>query len=74
MSRAIEGEACVEDERRSGTCPAKEEQCAPHACIHARTKTRPRSPTHTPYLHARMVGRIVVIFWSDGVVARESSL
>ena len=54
MSRAIEGEACVEDERRSGTCPAKEEQwrALTHAFTHAQKHAHDRPRTH----HTRTQG------------------
>ena len=71
-------EACVEDERRSGACRAREEEwhSRMHAHTHKCTPTHARART-APSLARKDGGQETqesVTCWSDGFVARESSL
>ncbi len=59
------GAARAQQKRNSGA----------HSRMHSRTHKNTPTIAHAhTYLHARMVGKTVVIVWSEGVVARESSL
>ena len=82
MSRTREGAGCVEgpgavrrveQEGKSGArsrMHARTHKCTP---MRAHPRTAP-SLARTEGWSRPMVGRKVVTFWSDGVVARESSL